>query len=130
MTFPIMFFFIFSLYFHNQEKGLVWYFHQLPIHQQNEWNRLNHLEMVAKTLFLSSGSRLTAFIHASLSCLLFMGLSMRRWFKFKAVPFLFAVTFSFKAVFSASFFFPFIDFISTIRKAKSTTNFVMMKDRY
>ena len=60
-----MFFLNFSLYFSNQEKGLVWDFHQLPILQQNEWNRLYHLELV--------GSRLTAFIQAFLSCLHLMG---------------------------------------------------------
>ena len=41
----------FSLYFHNQEKGLFWDFHELSIHQQNEWKRLDHLELVAKILF-------------------------------------------------------------------------------
>ena len=56
-----MLFLNFPLYFYNQEKGLVWDFHQLPIHLQNEWNRLDHLELV--------GSRLTTFIHAFLSCL-------------------------------------------------------------
>ena len=46
-----MFFLILSHYFHNQEKRLVWDFDQLAIHQQNEWNRLDHLELVTKILF-------------------------------------------------------------------------------
>ena len=73
IAFGIMFFLIFSLYFHNQEKRLVWDFHQFPIHQQNEWNRLNRLKLVAKYPFLWNDSLLTTFIHASLSCLHLMG---------------------------------------------------------
>ena len=62
-------FLIFSLYFHNHEKGLVRDFHQLPIHQQNEWNRLDYLKLVAKILFCQMVLVSLRLIHASLSCL-------------------------------------------------------------
>ena len=68
-----MFFLIFSLRFHNQEKRFLWDFYQSLIHQQYKWNRLDHFELVTKILFCKNFSHLTAFIYASLGCLHLIG---------------------------------------------------------
>ena len=54
---------------------------------------------------------------------------MKLWFTFKAFLFLLAVAFSFKGVFCASFFFPFIIFISTILTANNTTIYFWHDER-
>ena len=107
----------FSLYFHNQEKGLFWDFHELSIHQQNEWKRLDHLELVAKILFCQM-----VLIPLHLSILLLV--AYIEWGQEKYVnetvvyiqgsPILLAVTFSFRVVLCSRFFFPFMNFIITI----------------
>ena len=55
---------------------------------------------------------------------------MKQWFTFKAVSFLLAVTFSFKVVLYADFFFPFINFIPTIWTANNTTIYFWHDERY
>ena len=55
---------------------------------------------------------------------------MKRWFTFKAVHFLLAVTFSFKVAFCASFFFRFINFISTIWIVNNTKIYFWHDEKY
>ena len=121
----------FFSFFHKQEKS--WNGIFISCKSINKMNATNPIFWSwFPRSFLSNGSCLTAFIHASLSYLHLMGpgKACKWWFIFKTVSSLLAVTFSFKVVFCASFFFPFINFISTIWTANNTTIYFWHDERY